>query len=445
MTFVFISEFGETLDLALHLKDREHQDVLMFIKDGHYKKIGDGLVEKIDDWHECIGQGYIFVFDGCSQGKTQDWLRSQGEWVFGGSELGDELENDRQKGQALFKKAGFFQPPSKNFKDIDQAIAAVKANKEKRWILKQNGDAPKSLNHMGKFKHSVDMLAHLEDLKTEWNEEEYGKFDCDLMEVVDGTEVAASAFWNGHDWMRDAEGKVVGYLNWEEKKEASGGLGVVCGEMGTTFLGVNEDNALFKDIILRPAISTWLKSSGFRGVFDINGSQTKDGYVAFEPTMRFGIPSTAYEFCEGLDSRASNLLAAVAKGEDEPVRIQQGLGMVMVVAAPPFPVEAHIPKEDTSIGERLWLLDRGEPSQALLKAPKYKHIHPYNFFLDEEDNELKAATDSGYMLTVTARGDSVESLQEKLVEYIKDNLSIHAMKYREDIGDRAKDFIERQV
>ncbi len=432
-TFVIVSEYAEILDLAMHLKDAK------------YKKIGDGLVEKTDDWHEYMDQGCIFVFDGCSKGRLQDWLRAKGEYVFGGSEKGDELENDRQKGQALFKKAGFFQPPSKNFTDLDAAIAFVKANKEKRWVLKQNGDAPKSLNHMGKFKHSVDMLSHLEDLKSEWNEEEHGKFNCDLMEVVEGTEVAASAFWNGHDWMRDTEGRVVGYLNCEEKREIAGGLGETTGEMGTTFLGVNEDNALFKDILLRPAIESWLKTSGFRGVFDINGSQTKRGYVAFEPTMRFGVPATSYEFLEGLDSKTGDLIAAVAKGEDEIVRVHQGLGMVMVVAARPFPVEAHLGKEDTSIGEKLWLLDKGEPSQALFKAPRYDHIHLENFFLDEDSDDIKVVTDSGYLLTVTMRGDSVESLQTRTIDYIKSNMYISGMKWRDDIGSRCKAFIEAQA
>lgn len=445
-TFVFISEFGEILDLALYLKDREKQDVLMFIKDSKYKKIGDGLVEKIEDWHDCMGQGYIFVFDGCSDGRLQDWLREQGEWVFGGSEKGDELENDRQKGQALFKKAGFPQPPSENFTDFDAAVAYVKAHKDKRLILKQNGNAPKSLNHMGRFSKNVDMLTHLEDLKTEWNVEEFGKFDCDLMEVVDGTEIAASAFWNGSDWMRDSEGRVVGFLNAEEKKVAHGGLGPVCGETGTTFLGVTEENKLFADILLRPEIAAWLKTSGFRGVFDINGAQTKKGYVAFEPTMRFGVPATSYELMEGLNSPTARLIAAVAMGEVEPISIHEGLGMVMVVAAPPFPVETpQLPKEDTSTGERLWLLSKGEPSVSPLSAVKYQHIHPYNFFLDEEDDVLKVATGNGYMLTVTMRGNSVKELQDKCVSYIEDNLSLHAMQYRKDIGSRVEKFLEEQV
>ena len=221
--FLFFTEFGEILDVALHLKN-EGEDVLFYIKDAEYKKVGDGMIEKCDDWHRCLGQGYVWVVDGCAHGNFQDWLRERGESVFGGSEKGDALENDRQLGQKLFNQLGFRQPKSKNFKSIEEALAFVKDNTDNRWILKQNGDAPKSINHMGKFDDNLDMIVHLEHLQKSWNETEYGAFDCDLMEVVKGKEIAASAFWNGHDWMRNSAGKVVGFLNGEEKKEISRNL-----------------------------------------------------------------------------------------------------------------------------------------------------------------------------------------------------------------------------
>ncbi len=72
-----------------------------------------------------MGAGYIWVFDGCTYGGLQDWLRGEGEVVFGGSAKGDKLENDRQLGQALFNAVGFKQPESKNFKNIDEAIAGL--------------------------------------------------------------------------------------------------------------------------------------------------------------------------------------------------------------------------------------------------------------------------------------------------------------------------------
>lgn len=445
MKFLFFTEFGEILDLAMHLKLIEGQEVVMHIEDSDHKKIGDGLIEKIDDWYSCVGQGYVWVFDGCKNGKLQDWLRGKGEAVFGGSAVADDLENNRQLGQKLFKAAGFKQPESHNFKTIAEATAFVASHSDRRWILKQNGDAPKSINHMGKFDGGIDMMDHLRGLSTRWNEAEYGKFDCDLMEIVDGIEVAASAFWNGQDWMRDKRGKVVGYLNFEEKKEIDGGLGETTGEMGTLFVGVDEDNPVFKSILLRPKIEAALKASGFRGVFDINGSMTKDGYVAFEVTCRFGIPATSYEFVEGLKMSTSVLLSAVAKGEKISVEISRDVGMVMVVAAKPYPVEGHLDHSHTSLGEHLWPLRNGTPAEKF-DAEQFKHIHLYNFHLVSEGTEKKTyrvATDCGYLLTVTGRGGNPRDLRKKLQKYIKDNLYISGMKWRTDIGERAEDFLAK--
>ena len=55
-----------------------------------------------------------------------------------------------------------------------------------RFILKQNADAPKSLNYMAKFEDNSDLIFHLEELKKSWNENEFGEVDFDLMEVVRG-------------------------------------------------------------------------------------------------------------------------------------------------------------------------------------------------------------------------------------------------------------------
>lgn len=447
-TFIFMTEYAEILDVALRVQSEGHT-VLFHIESAEQKKIGDGLVEKISDWHRCLGEGYTWVFDGCSHGDLQDWLRDQGEHVFGGSKKGDALENDRQLGQKLFKQLGFKQPESHNFTSIDDALSFIEEHDQTRWILKQNGDLPKSINHMGKFDGSIDMIKHLKHLKKTWNETEYGKFDCDLMEIIEGTELAASAFWNGNKWMKNKEGKVVGFLNFEEKKECDGGLGATTGEMGTTFIGVTEDNKIFKQIILNPKLETVLRESGFHGVFDINGTLTEDGeFVGFEPTCRFGVPSSSYEFIEALTSDTGELLEACASERDIPIEIHLGPGLVMVIAAKPFPIEAHVEDDNTSTGEVLWFLDSGEPMDEPT-TEQLEHIHLENFYKEEnkEDGEVeyKVATDSGYLLTVTGRdGDTIEEVRDNLIQYIKDNLYISGMKYRTDIGQRIEDFVEEQ-
>ena len=441
MKFYITSEYGEILDLAIRLKD-EGNEVVMNIPSSEQEKIGNGIIEKDKKWWNYMNNDWVFIFDGCSSGNLQDWLRKQGEYVFGGSELGDKLENDRQAGQKWFKKAGFVQPYSKNFTDIDECMAFVLAHKDKKWILKQNGDAPKSLNKMGKFDSSEDMIFHLKDLKGTWNEAQYGKFDCDLMEVVEGLEIAASAFFNGHDYLRNLDGEVVGYLNFEEKKETEGGMGETTGEMGTTFVSVTERNKIFKEILLKPEIIKVLKKINYRGVFDINCIKTDNGIVALEPTMRFGVPSTSYEFLEALTPSTGVLIDSIAKGIDEPISLKEGFGMVMVVAAKPFPLEGDIPEDMTSLGERLWILNGGEKTTTDFSEEQKKHIHLENFerVVDEETGEVcyKVATKNGYLLTVTGNGSDIKQVRKDLIEYIKDNIFIEGMKIRWDIGKRVE-------
>lgn len=433
--FFIFSTYGELLDVAVQLQ-REKEEVIMYVPDAPNKKTGDNIVPKATNWHDYLNKGYTWVIDGCENAELQDWLRDNGEIVVGTNKALAEMEEDRQKGQAWFKETGFNQPESQNFTDFDEAIEYVQ-NSDARLILKQNGNAPKHLNHMSKFEGGVDMIYHLNELKKSWSEAEYGKVDFDLMEVVEGTEIAASAFFNGHDWLRDEKGKVVGYLNIEHKKQLNGDLGATTGETGTLFIGVTEDDELFKDILLRPAITAKLKKENYRGVFDINGSLTKDGYVAFEPTSRFGIPATSYEFIEGLDMSTADLLDYMAKGEDKPISLHQGYGIVMAIFAPPYPTEADLEDRATSIGQKLWILKDGEPIDDF-EDEQLEHIHLANFHKNDDGNYI-VGTKSGYLLTVTARGEDISEMREGILEYIKDNLFISDMGYRTDIGSKFED------
>ena len=433
--FIIVSEFGETLDLALDLK-RRGEDVMFHIPTKSYESIGKGLIEKCEHPFEYYGKNYVWTFDGCSAGRYQDWLREQGEAVFGGTEEGDEMENDRQKNQAWFKDAGFYQPISKNFHSVEDALVFVQA-KPIRYILKQNGDAPKMINHMGKFDDASDMIFHLQGLQKTWNEQEWGKVDFDLMEVVEGLEIAASAWFNGQDYLRNEKGLVCGYLDAEEKKEGDGGTGETTGEMGTTFIGTDESNPIFKEILCKPAIIEKLRAMKYKGAFDINCIKTEKGLVALEPTMRFGIPSTPYEMEESLENPAE-VIEACARGNQIVPKIHYGVGMVMVIAAKPFPIDSEaLDKCDTSIGEKLWILRNGKPAKDF-SPEQEKHIHLYNF--EKKDKDYLVATKCGYLLTVTGVGKTIADTRKKLIQYIKDNIYISGMKYRTDIGARIEEY-----
>jgi hypothetical protein len=443
MNIFIISTHGEMLDVALHLQDVEKHNVKMWIPDPREKKIGDGLIEKVDNWYDYLDGQWTFLIDGCERGRLQDYLRSRGIPVFGGSEQGDVLENDRQAGQQVFKRAGFYQPKSENFTSIDDAIQFVQSHMDTLWVLKQNGDAPKSINHAGHFADNADMLWHLESLKKRWNETQFGAFDCDLMEKVSGLEVAASAYFNGTDFLRNPEGKAVVFLNFEEKKECDGGLGETCGEMGTTFYVTTEDHPLAREILIRPELVGAWTEAGVRGIVDVNCIRTPKGMVALEFTNRPGVPSSSYEFCVATKD-FGQVLDNCAKGLRTPIEVEYGWGMVMVVAAKPFPAQADMDEEATSLGERLWILKNGKPQGSFTGAQR-RRIHLENFYRDDEGHHI-VATKDGYLLTVTAHVGNVggtrgiQLMREELIGYIEDNLYIAGMKYRTDIGKRVEEF-----
>lgn len=134
MKFIVVSEFGEIMDLALHLKNIEKQDVVLCVTNPDDKKVGENLLPLDRHWWQYIGKKYIWIFDGCNAGNLEDWLKKQGEKVVNGTEVTDELENNRQMGQRWFKAAGFTQPFSKNFKGktaFDQAIKYIQESNKK--------------------------------------------------------------------------------------------------------------------------------------------------------------------------------------------------------------------------------------------------------------------------------------------------------------------------
>jgi phosphoribosylamine--glycine ligase len=178
-------------------------------------------------------------------------------------------------------------------------------------------------------------------------------------------------------------------------------------------------------------------SSDFHGVFDVNCIKTEKGMVALEPTCRPGIPATSYEFMEGLAMNTGKMLEAVSSGLKTPVKLNFGPGMVVCVMSKPFPVEADMEKEATSLGEKLWIMQDGKLEEDFSDEQR-KHIHLENFC--KEDGVYRVATKNGYLLTVTGRGKTIGEARKNVLKYIKDNLYIAGIKYRTDIGKRVEDY-----
>jgi phosphoribosylamine--glycine ligase len=104
MNILFISNNGLGSNIAYLLKNEGH-NVKLFIKNKQDRNNLDNLVDKVNSWRKelkWVGKDGLIVFDDVGWGKIQDSLRKKGYKVFGGSLLGDKLEEDREYGQLNF-------------------------------------------------------------------------------------------------------------------------------------------------------------------------------------------------------------------------------------------------------------------------------------------------------------------------------------------------------
>ena len=138
--FLFVSFDALIGDIAWQVVKEGHQ-VKFYIKNKEYKEVGDGLVEKVDDWKKEVEWADIIVFDDVGFGKEADALRQQGKAVIGGSEYTDRLEDDREFGQAEMKRLGMLTLPSWDFDDYDKALQFIKENPG-RYVYKPSGFVP---------------------------------------------------------------------------------------------------------------------------------------------------------------------------------------------------------------------------------------------------------------------------------------------------------------
>ena len=102
--YLFISWSGLIGDIAWQIKKEGHQ-VRYYIDSKSEREIGDGFVDKVDEWESHIDWADVIVFDDVlGHGKMAQELRAKGKKVIGGTEYTDMLEDDRSFGQAELKK-----------------------------------------------------------------------------------------------------------------------------------------------------------------------------------------------------------------------------------------------------------------------------------------------------------------------------------------------------
>jgi len=251
LKFLFVTHEALSVDLAWQIKKEGH-DVKFYIQNKEDRDVGDGFVEKTDNWLEQKNWADVIVFDDTGFGETADKLRKEGKLVVGGSAYTDKLEDDRDFGQEELKKAGINILPHYDFTNFDDAIKFLKENPS-RYVLKPSGAAQneKELLFVGREEDSKDVIQILELYKKNWAKK-IKTFQ--LQKHATGVEVAVGAFFNGKEFVMPV------CVNFEHKKLFPGELGPSTGEMGcydnkTEVLAKNGWK-LFKDVNYSDSLCT---------------------------------------------------------------------------------------------------------------------------------------------------------------------------------------------
>lgn len=411
--FLFVTDEALAVDLAWKIK-QEGNEVKMYVGNEDDQDIGDGFVDKVDDWKSSIDWADVVVFDDViagehSFGKIADDLRAKGKLVVGGSEYTDRLEIDREFGQQEMKAVGMLVLAHWDFDNFGDAIEFLKANAGRYVFKPSEGDLDwhmKNLLFIGQEEDGKDLLEVMEHNRKSWSRK-IKRFQ--LQKVASGVEIAVGAFFNGNDFITPIN------INFEHKKLFPGDIGPPTGEMGTLMFWA-EPNGFFQATLGK--MLEKLRASRYVGYIDVNCIANARGVYPLEFTSRFGYPTINIHM-EGITSPMGEFLHAIAKGEQYPLKAQRGFQVGVVVAVPPFPYRDEK------------MLQIYKDISILFKKQNLDGVHLGDVKMAE--NDWKLAGKSGYALVVTGSNSTVEDARRQAYRRI-DNIMLQNMFYRTDIG-----------
>jgi phosphoribosylamine---glycine ligase len=408
---LFVSISALISDIAWQCKKEGHS-VKYYIEEDSEKEIGNGFVEKTDDWEAEIDWADLIIFDDVlGQGDKAEELRKNGKYVVGGTAYTDRLEDDRSFGQAELKKYKVNILPYHEFTSFDDGIEHIKVHPGK-YVLKPSGEAQniKRLLFVGMEEDGSDVLRILQAYKNSWSDEVKV---YQLQRKVDtGVEVGVGAFFNGKEFIYPIN------INFEHKKLFPGELGVATGEMGTSMFW-SGPNKIFNSTLKK--MEPKLASEGYVGYIDINCIVNGNGIYPLEFTSRFGYPTISIQG-DGMLNPIGDFFYQLAKGEKTNLKVKSGFQVGARIVTPPFPYK------DAKTFEAF-----SKDAAIVFKKPPTEGIHIEDVKL--VNNEWLITGQSGIALIVTGMELTMKQAQQQLYGRIK-NILIPNMYYRTDIGNR---------
>jgi phosphoribosylamine-glycine ligase len=413
--------------IAWRLQNFENQDVRIYSKNPEERSKLQGMVKHVNSLEEALSwvkrDGYILSND-----ETDvSLLRRMKYRVYGGNKFTEKIENSRVFGMEVAKKAGINIPNYHPIKNIQEGIKFVKANPD-QYVIKQEGDAPKAFNYVGRYEDGSDVVEQLEWMAKQKNVQSVGFV---LQEFVEGLEFATAAFWMGSDWKRDDDGNVLLEINREHKKSMDGDIGMTCGEAGTVARFTVKDTKLFEETLnkLTPILKE--KASDVCINIDANcGICEEDGEIKaylYEWTPRTGYPISALQEYL-LDTKVGDFYADMIDGIQGRVKWKDEWGVVTVLGCGRYPND--LPKVPGSF--------KDQPIEFPFRIENWdKHVSPNYIRYDPYKGLFYLASEYEYVADFCYSDKDISVANKQCVEAMEKTI-VRAPHYRTDVGEKFK-------
>lgn len=335
MKFLFRSGWGESLSLARRV-EAEGNMVRFSVFEPTAQTVGQGLITKTRDFVASCGWADVVVFDSndFDLPNEAEKLRRSGKAVFGSSDWGAKLEEERIMAADVAQKAGIEVPEFVRFsgpKAWNQARQFLsKRDEDEGWVWKHNGDSETASTYVGSsIPEMMRLLGWIEQLYLKEKETP----DFILSSKVDGVEVSTEAWYNGSEF-------VLANNTIERNRFFNGDLGEKTGCAGNVVwtYGEVQECPLFKEL-LEPLAK--VMKGKYNGPVDVNAIIERESNtpIFLEFTPRLGYDAI-YALQYGLTSDLAGLFADVAMGRkwSGSFKSDRFLGALRI-HIPPYPEE----------------------------------------------------------------------------------------------------------
>jgi phosphoribosylamine---glycine ligase len=386
-----------------------------------FDEMGDGLIEKsvsFDrdvDWADCV----VYDVQAGPLPAEADKIRRKKPTI-GASELGGELEHNREFGIDFARQGGMKVPEVETFKGVGAFRKAREylqsKPRETVWVFKVNKKAPEGVGTYVSKDGRAEMLRMLEYYESRYHSEGMAA-NFILCRKIDGVEVSTEAWFNGSDFFLPNH-------TIERTKFFPGDLGEKVGCTGNVVWALPEA-PLYQKLLspLRGALA-----GKFVGPLDVNTIIEKDSRepVFLEYSPRFGYDAI-FGLMELFESDFGQFLYEIATGQTPKPKLFEGFAGDVRITIPPYPAKGRSEKGAEGAGVPIFNYD----------ARKFvRWIHPMEVMLDKEDRTVTSGP-HGCVLAVSGRGADPSQAQDAAYGRIggKSGVYMPNMRYRNDLTD----------